>query len=196
MIGSHGIPRFYLEQFAGPPKRKGKPGNVWVYEKGKAPQARSTRSQGYENGYFGFFGPNGKIDESLETRLAVLENRCNEVLVCSRSPLFDWSSSHKSTLAFYAALLFARSTSRKKFSSGNWKKLAEPYARLALNEKYLRDVANHFTRDRGMPTDPTHQVAGAWIYQSPALASAWRPKHNDARKNTKPKKRQRQTNYW
>jgi hypothetical protein len=49
-IGSHIIPRFYLEQFANPPKRKGKPGNIWTYEKGKPTHLRSTRSQGYQNG--------------------------------------------------------------------------------------------------------------------------------------------------
>jgi hypothetical protein len=38
----------------------------------------------YENGYFEFVQSNGKLDESLETHLAELEGRCNDVLVCSK----------------------------------------------------------------------------------------------------------------
>jgi len=52
---SHIIPRFYLEQFASANRRKGKPGNVWVYEKGKPPRPSSTKAQGYENGYLRSF---------------------------------------------------------------------------------------------------------------------------------------------
>jgi len=154
MIGSHTIPRFYLEQFANPAKRKGKSGSVWVYAKGKQPQPRSTSSQGYENGYFGFVEPTGKFNEKLETHLAELEGRCNDVLASSKSRLFDWCAAHRNTLAFYASLLFARATSRKKFSAGNWKKVAEPYAKLASNERYVRDTADHFTIERGIPTTP------------------------------------------
>src|SRR5215469_17982155 len=135
-IGSHTIPRFYLEQFANPPKRKGKPGSVWVYSKGRTPYDRSSRSQGYENGYFAYVEPSGKLNEALETRLAELEGRCNDVLASAKSTLFDWSAAHRNTLAFYASLLFARSTSRKRFSAGSWRKLAEPYSRLAVNEQY------------------------------------------------------------
>jgi len=153
-IGSHVIPRFYLEQFANPPKHEGKPGSVWVYAKGKSPQPRSTKSQGYENGYFGYIQPNGKLDESLETYLAELEGRCNDTVVCSKSRLFDWSPAHRNTMAFYASLLLARTTSRKKFSAGNWQRVAQSYARLASDEVFLRDTADHFTNETGIPTTP------------------------------------------
>src|ERR1700677_335023 len=67
-IGSHVIPRFYLEQFA-TKRRQGKPGFVWVYEKGRPPRPSSTKAQGYENGYFTFVHPNGTRDESLKPNL-------------------------------------------------------------------------------------------------------------------------------
>src|SRR5262249_12116768 len=150
-------------------KRQGKPGSVWVYAKGKPPQPRSTRSQGYENGYFGFVRSNGKLDESLETYLAGLEGRCNDALVCSKSRLFDWSSAHRNTLALYASLLFARATSRKKFYAANRKRLAEPYAKLASNEQYLRDQADFFTKIRSIQTTP-EQVRLLILNQARRLA--------------------------
>jgi Protein of unknown function (DUF4238) len=72
MIGSHIIPRFYLEQFSTPSelRKKGgkrvKSGRVWVYEKSKDPKLRSTSRQGRENGYFGFILPNGRLNEFFE----------------------------------------------------------------------------------------------------------------------------------
>lgn len=149
-IGSHTIPRFYLEQFANPNKRKGKPGKVWTYEKGKVPQLRGTDAQGYENGYFAFVQPDGKLDESFEAKLAELEARCNDTLVCAKSKLFDLSLLiHRTTLAFYMGLLFARSTSRRKFSAGNFAKIQGPFAQLEFNEDYVRDTATHFSEATG-----------------------------------------------
>lgn len=144
-IGSHTIPRFYLEQFANPSKRKGKPGYVWTYEKGKPTHPRSTRSQGYQNGYFAYFKEDGTADESFESRLAVLEDRCSEVLVSAKSQLFDLSSlGYKNQLGFYIGMLFARSTARRKFSESNWAKLQTPFAQLESDENYLRDAAAHY----------------------------------------------------
>jgi hypothetical protein len=154
-IGSHTIPRFYLEQFANPSKRQGKPGNVWVYEKNKAPRPSSTKAQGYENGYFAFVHPDGKQDESFETQLAELENRCNDELVCAKSRLFDLNFLiHRTTLAFYMGLLFARSTSRRKFSAGNWAKMQQPFAQLEFNEEYVLDTAAHFSEATGEVVTP------------------------------------------
>lgn len=154
-IGSHVIPRFYLEQFGNPAKRKCKPGKVWVYEKGKTPRPASTMAQGYENGYFTFVHPDGTRDESFETRLAGLEARCNDELVCAKSRLFDLSALiHKTTVAFYMGLLFARSTSRRKFSVGNWTKLKGSFAQLEFNEDYVRDTAVHFSEKMGVEVTP------------------------------------------
>jgi hypothetical protein len=113
-IGSHVIPRLYLEQFASPSARKGKPGRVWVYQRGKKPQQRATSVQGRENGYFGFVRPDGTLEESLETRLAKLEKACQDTLVCAKSELFCWSSAHRNNLAFYASLLFQKGNGRRR----------------------------------------------------------------------------------
>jgi hypothetical protein len=128
---------------------------VWVYEKGKLPRQSSTKAQGYENGYFAFVHPDGRRDESFETRLAELENRCNDELVCAKSRLFDLSVLiHKTTLAFYMGLLFARSTSRRKFSARNWAKLKGPFAQLEFNEDYVLDTATHFSESTGEEVTP------------------------------------------
>jgi Protein of unknown function (DUF4238) len=153
-IGSHIIPRFYLEQFANPAKRKNGSGWVWVYEKGKKPRQSATKAQGYENGYFAFVHPDGRRDESFETRLAELENRCNDELVCAKSRFFDLSAIHRTTLAFYMGLLFARSTSRRRFSAGNWAKLKGPFAQLEFNETYVADTAAHFSETTGEEVTP------------------------------------------
>jgi len=154
-IGSHTIPRFYLEQFADANRRKGKAGRVWTYEKGKEPQLRATDSQGYENGYFAFVRADGILDESFEAKLATLEERCNEELVCAKSRLFDLGVLiHRTTLAFYMGLLFARSTSRKKFSAGNWAKLKGPFSQLEFNEEYVQDTAAHFSESTGELVTP------------------------------------------
>src|SRR5260370_42639312 len=83
-VGSHTIPRFYLEQFANPARGKGKPGGVWVYQKGKQARLRDTKAQGYENGYFGFVRSDGSLDKSLEKHLATLEDECNDIQVRSK----------------------------------------------------------------------------------------------------------------
>jgi hypothetical protein len=154
-VGSHTIPRFYLEQFANPARGKGKPGKVWVYEKGKQPQLRATKAQGYENGYFGSVRPDWSLDESLEKHLAKLEDECNDILVCSKSELCDLRSlTNRNTLAFYVTLLFQRSTSRRNFAMGNWLKLKEPYLKLASNEEYIRDFAEHFSESTGESITP------------------------------------------
>jgi hypothetical protein len=154
-IGSHTIPRFYLEQFASANRRKGKPGKVWTYAKGKEAQPRATDSQGYENGYFGFVGADGALDESFETKLAKLEERCNDELVCAKSKLFDLRPLiHRTTLAFYMGLLFARSTSRRKFSAANWAKFKGPFSQLEFNQEYVQDKAAHFSESTGEMVTP------------------------------------------
>ena len=86
-IGSHTIPRFYLEQFAVP--RKNKPGRVCVYQKGTTAQPRSTKSQGRENGYFQIDREDGTKGESTETALAQFEDECLEALVSAKYSMCD-----------------------------------------------------------------------------------------------------------
>jgi hypothetical protein len=117
MIGSHIIPAFYLEQFATRQSKK-KPGRIWVYEKDKEPDHRSISVQGKEKGYFATLLADSSVDDQeAERALAALENECNEILFCSQSELFDWSSwRHRKKLAFYAGLLYARATQRRDHS--------------------------------------------------------------------------------
>ncbi|HWY42620.1 MAG TPA: DUF4238 domain-containing protein [Candidatus Sulfotelmatobacter sp.] len=148
-IGSHIIPRFYLEQFSNPAKRKGRPGKVWTYEKGKPTHPRATDAQGYENGYFAQVQEDGQRDESFEAKLAELEARCNDALVCAKSELYEFNLTNKNTLALYMGLLSARSSARKKFTAGNWAKLKEPFSKLEFNDEYVNDTAAHFSETTG-----------------------------------------------
>jgi hypothetical protein len=145
--GSHTIPRFYLEQFAIP--RKNKPGRVCVYEKGKRLQQRSTKSQGRENGYFQIVRENGTKHEFMEKALAKFEEECLSVLVSAKYITCDLAFVYVK-LASYAAMLFQRSTARRKFSARNWAKLVRPYSNLACNQEYLRDLAEHYTARTGV----------------------------------------------
>jgi hypothetical protein len=121
----------------------------------KAPRPSSTKAQGYENGYFAFVHPDGTKDESFETKLASLEGRYSDVLVCAKSQFYDLTSlAHKNALAFYVGLLFARSTSRRKFSAGNWAKMQGPFAQLEFNEDYVQDTAAHFSETTGEVVTP------------------------------------------
>ena len=70
MIGSHIIPKAYLEQFAIRKKARDETGRFFVYEKGKLPRRAAPKAEGVENGYFAFVRPDGSIDESLENSLA------------------------------------------------------------------------------------------------------------------------------
>ncbi len=148
MIGSHIIPKFYLEQFAAPSTRgKDKPGRIWVYERGKKPQQRSTSVQGRENGYFGFVRPDGSLEESLESDLAKREGECADALASAKSELFNWTSTaSRNRIAFYAALLFSRATQRRDFSASNWADLQKRFADLVNDDNYINDLAAQYRR--------------------------------------------------
>jgi hypothetical protein len=109
-IGSHTIPVFYLQPFTRESPVGKKHGLVWVYETGREAEERNLRVQGNEKGYFAVLQENGAIDdETAEAEVTDLENECNDVLFCSRSDLFDWSSSaNKRKLALYIGFLYAR----------------------------------------------------------------------------------------
>jgi len=142
-LRSHTIPRFYLERFA--VQIPGKDGRIWVYARGTVPHRRSTRSQGFEKGYFEIFGSDGQRDESMEPMLARIEDESNDSLVCARSMLCDLSLV-RTKLATYIAMLFRRSTVSQKSHARRWKQIAEPYAALTSNDEYLSDIASYFTR--------------------------------------------------
>lgn len=142
-IRSHTVPRAYLERFATP--RRSKPGRIWVYEKSKESVWRSTKSQGFEKGYFEFVHPDGRRDESMEPALARLEDQCLDALVSARSELCDLSLVTVN-LATYMAMLFRRSTVSRKPNARRWSDIARPYADLASNEKYTQDIADYYSK--------------------------------------------------
>ncbi len=142
-VRSHTIPRAYLERFATP--RRNKPGRIWVYEKGKEAVQRSTRSQGYEKGYFEFVHLDGRKDESMEPALGRIEDDCLDALVSARSALCDLSLVNV-RLATYMAMLFRRATVSRKANARRWSDIAEPYARLASNQEYVRDIADYWSK--------------------------------------------------
>jgi hypothetical protein len=167
-IRSHTIPRFYLEQFATP--RPNKPGRVWVYEKGKPPQSRSTKSQGRENGYFQIVRADGTKDEFTEKALAEFEHQCLEALVSAKYSMCDLALVCVK-LASYAGMQFQRSTVRRKFSARNWSRLEGPYVSLASNQHYVRDVAEHYTELTGR-TFTSEQIAAMIRQQSTMFTDA------------------------
>ena len=146
-IGSHTIPRFYLEQFSTPSARPGNPGRVWVYERGKDPDERATSVQGVENGYFGYVKPDGTLEESLEAQLASLEAECHEILPSAKSELFNWQSfSHRKTFASYVSLLFQRATQSRNVNEQHWDYVQKGFAEAISDDKYVADLAVHYGR--------------------------------------------------
>ena len=143
MIASHTIPAFYLKQFSSRAANR-KADLVWVYERNQHPAQRNIRKQGKQNGYFGARGPDGSIDDKEhEKAMARLENECNESLVCARSDLFDRSSTrHRRRLAFYAALLYARSTQRRSHSEHVGKQVIADLASAAEDEALMTEIAD------------------------------------------------------
>lgn len=150
MIGSHIIPKFYLEQFAIPSKRrKARPGRIWVYQRGREPDHRATSRQGVEKGYFEFRGPDGVWDESYETVLAEHEGNCNDVLVCAKFDTFHWPPGSREKLAFYAGLLFSRATQRRRQSRSSWSKTLAGFKEAAEDERLIAELAEATSRKYG-----------------------------------------------
>jgi hypothetical protein len=115
------------------------------YEREKQPQQRSTSVQGRENGYFGLVRPDGRLEESLESRLAKLEKECGDTLLCAKSELFCWSSAHRNNLAFYASLLFQRATQSRNVNKKQWDSIQKDFAEAVADGKFLDDLAIHYS---------------------------------------------------
>ena len=151
MIGSHIIPKFYLEQFATASTRgkKNNPGRIWVYERDRPVSQRATSVQGVENGYFGFLRRDGTFDESYETLLAQIENQCNEVLICAKSDLYHWPHGSTEKLALYAALLYSRATQRRTFCGSQWSDIVGEIEELLGDREFIKELASAFASKIG-----------------------------------------------
>ena len=154
MIGSHIIPKFYLEQFSTPSRMgKDKPGRIWVYERGEEPDDRATSVQGKENGYFGYYKPDGTVEESFETLLADYEAECNDLLVCAKFETFHWPPGAREKLASYAALLYSRATQRRTFTDKQWKKIrSELRETAATDDLLINEMADAMSRQIKRPS--------------------------------------------
>src|SRR6266852_6115125 len=86
-VGSHIVPRYYLEQFASKRRPKAPSGAVWVYAKTKPPTQRGTPVVGVENGYFDTQTPTGDV-LSYEVRLADHEHAAHALLPMIRNECF------------------------------------------------------------------------------------------------------------
>lgn len=152
MIGSHIIPKFYLGRFAIRSKRpKAKAGRIWVYQRGREPDHRSTSRQGVERGYLEFIRTDGKWDASYETTLAGHEENCNEVLVCARFDSFHWPPGSKEKLGFYAGLLFSRATQRRRQGRDNWNKTLAGFKDAAEDGSFIAELAEATSAKYGTP---------------------------------------------
>jgi len=166
MIGSHVIPRFYLEQFSTPSKRgKSKPGRLWVYERGKEPSQRATSIQGVRNGYFGYVQPDGSFEESFESDLARLERECNDVLICARSDLFHWPRHSQEKLACYAALLYSRATQRRDSSQKNHIQIVNQMRLASQDRALINDLSQAVSKKIGgeIPKELVLEAITGWL---------------------------------
>ncbi len=151
-IGSHIIPKFYMERFANPPDRKNGQPHLWVYEKGEEPHYRATSVQGYENGYFAFVRPDGMLDESLEKRLEKLEEASLDTLVLTATQFFDiQSASRRNALAFYASMLFCRAKQRRNRSQKTYANLHTQFAELVHDDEWIAETTDRYIRRHGEP---------------------------------------------
>lgn len=164
-IGSHIIPKFYLEQFASRVKGSKKPGRIWVYESQKTPSQRATTVQGLENGYFGYMRIDGFIEGSMELafekHLAQKEIQSNDVLVCAKSYLYHWPPGSREKLAFYIGLLYARSTQRRSFTEKVWLQMQKDIDLALEDEIYLTELASKLSvkHDRAMSGEDIRREA-------------------------------------
>jgi hypothetical protein len=82
-------------------------------------------------------------DKDSEQAVTNLENECNDVLFCSASELFDWSStSHRRKLAFYIAFTYARATQRRSHSKKIGLDVYNELRGLAADLKLMQELAD------------------------------------------------------
>jgi Protein of unknown function (DUF4238) len=169
MIGSHIIPKFYLEQFSTPSQRGiGNPGRIWVYERGQEPADRGTSVQGKENGYFGYYKSDGTFEESFETLLAGYENECNDLLVCAKFDTFHWPHGAREKIASYAALLYSRATQRRTYSAKQWTKILSELREAVTDDLLIKEIADAVARQLDLPAseDAVRNAITKYIQES------------------------------
>lgn len=145
MIGSHIIPRAYLEKFAERPSPRAKTGRFWVYERDKPPRIGAPKAEGVENGYFAIELPSGDVDESMEATIQKMEDAAGETLELASNPLFVWSHARRKAIATYVALLHSRSRLRKAGSAWLSKQNANELREAVKDETFAEEMAAHYS---------------------------------------------------
>lgn len=153
MIGSHVIPKFYLEQFARKQRPSAKTGHLWVYSKDSPPRRGTAKSEGVENGYFAMPKPGGAFDETLEHGLAKLEDKANGALVTASSENFAWSLGIRQELGSYVALLWARTKVRQDATNWVVKTARKNLIALLEDEQFLREMTTQWSEMLQYPLD-------------------------------------------
>ena len=148
MIGSHIIPRYYLEQFAEKQKPKAKTGHLWVYPVEGNPRRGTAQSEGRQRGYFAITTASG-VSEEWEGKFASMEGKADDVLACVRSPLFVLTDRSRRVLAQYIGLMYART--RFRLQSREWiaNLTSRDLQEAARDESFLKQVAALITADLG-----------------------------------------------
>ncbi len=161
MIGSHIIPKAYLEQFAIKKKARDETGRFFVYEKGKQPRRAAPKAEGVENGYFAFVRPDGSIDESLENSLAEFEYTAHELFPLLRHRCFCWDQQSRSVIALYAGLLFARSKAKRDASIDLYKKSCQELPQTFSDETLVKTLSERYSKaaSRAVSVQEIHDAA-------------------------------------
>lgn len=155
MIGSHtGTPQAYLNQFAAMQKPTDRRAKVWVYQRGAEPFTATPKRVGKENGYFTVVGADGASDESVETLLAELEGPGAKLLPLISYETFFISPKDAEVIAAYVALLFTRTTARRKFSAKIFEDIRKAYKELTIDPGWLRDQAARYKHFSGADATP------------------------------------------
>ncbi len=153
MVGSHIIPKYYLEQFATKNKPSASTGHLWVYSKDAAQREGTPKSEGVENGYFGLPTPSGGLDESLETRLAAMEDEATDALVMAPRETFVWSPKYRSAIASYAGLLYARTKARRDATAWVAETVTKDMLRLLKDDQFMKEMADHYAKLANQPIE-------------------------------------------
>jgi hypothetical protein len=153
MIGSHVIPRYYLERFAKKRTRSDKTGRFWVYEKDRPPRLGAPKSEGIENGYFEVL----QRDHSkvcYEEAVQRLEDDAKDVLQHCANDCFVWTKRHRKQMAIYAALLFARAGTRRKANARLWQSTVLDALEAINNAEFMSRLTSHYSEKAGQEITP------------------------------------------
>jgi hypothetical protein len=98
--------------------------------------------QGKEKGYFGYYGPDGTLEESFEGLLADYEGECNDLVACAKFDTFHWPHGAREKIASYAALLYSRATQRRASSARQSTKILAELREAATDAQLIKEIAD------------------------------------------------------